>query len=154
MTTSSADPQRLRRFVEQAVPLTGGLAAETQATAADCNAFVAASARYLTDARFGGLEALGSLLARMRLNEAFVAAVAEALVAADGWVGGRLATVDDAAVARLTAGVGSLVDGGYITVAPSVLLGLPPTSGFVDDPVCTATGNFFHHEVDLSFSRR
>jgi RHS repeat-associated protein len=100
------------------------------------------------------MEALGSLVAKMRLNEAFVAAVAEALVAADGWAGGRLATVDDAAVARMIAGVGGLADGGYITVDPSVLLGLPPTSGFVDDPVCTATGNFFHQEVDLSFPAR
>jgi RHS repeat-associated protein len=154
VTTTSADPQRLRQFVEQAVPPTGRLAVETEAAAADCNAFIAASAKYLTGARFGGLEALRSLVGKMRLNEAFVAAVAEALVAADGWAGGRLATVDDAAVARLIAAVGGLADGGYITVSPSVLLGLPPTSGFVDDPVCTATGNFFHHDVDLSFPAR
>jgi hypothetical protein len=154
VTTTSADPQRLRQFVEQAVPLTGRLAAEAEAAAADCNAFVAASARYLTDARFGGMEALGSLVAKMRVNEAFVTAVAEALVAADGWAGGRPATVDDAAVARLIAGVRGLADGGYLTVGPSALLGLPPTSGFVDDPVCTATGNFFHWEADLSFPAR
>jgi len=40
VTTTSADPQQLRQFVEQAVPLTGRLAAETEAAAADCNAVI------------------------------------------------------------------------------------------------------------------
>src|SRR6202022_1137976 len=42
----------------------------------------------------------------------------------------------------------------YIIVGPSSLMGFPPTSGFVDDPVCALTGNFFHAEVDLSFPGR
>jgi hypothetical protein len=112
MTTSSADPQRLRQFVEQAVPLTGRLAAETEAAAADCNRFIQASARYLTEAKLAGMEALGQMVTKMRVNETFVAAIAEALVAADSWAGGGLATVDDASVARLVAAFGGLNEGG------------------------------------------
>src|SRR5437879_3160071 len=41
-----------------------------------------------------------------------------------------------------------------LTVGASSLLGFPPTSGFVDDPVCALTGNFFHAEVDLAFPAR
>ncbi len=31
------------------------------------------------------------------------------------------------------------------------ILGLAPTSGFADDPVCTANGNFIQSEIDLTF---
>ena len=31
------------------------------------------------------------------------------------------------------------------------MYGLPPTSGFVDDPICAANGNMVHQDVDLAF---
>ena len=34
---------------------------------------------------------------------------------------------------------------------PTTMYGLPPTSGFVDDPICAANGNMVHQDVDLVF---
>ena len=31
------------------------------------------------------------------------------------------------------------------------MYGLPPTSGFVDDPICAANGNFVHDDLDLAY---
>ena len=66
---------------------------------------------------------------------------------------GVVSVSDATLAARLKAdGVGAAPS--YITVGPSSLMGFPPTSGFVEDPVCALTGNFFHAEVDLSFPGR
>ena len=40
---------------------------------------------------------------------------------------------------------------GVIEVDAAQLVGLPPTSGFADDPVCVANGNFIHGDHDLGF---
>lgn len=39
---------------------------------------------------------------------------------------------------------------GLIKISDSEFEGLPPNSGFADDPVCMATGNFVHTELDLA----
>lgn len=39
---------------------------------------------------------------------------------------------------------------GLIKITDSEFEGLPPNSGFADDPVCMATGNFVHTELDLA----
>ena len=36
-----------------------------------------------------------------------------------------------------------------ITAEAGVLLGMPPTSGYSDDPVCMANGNFVHQETEI-----
>ncbi len=38
-----------------------------------------------------------------------------------------------------------------ISADPGELLGMPPTSGYADDPVCTANGNFVQQETDIEF---
>ncbi|HLH28980.1 MAG TPA: RHS repeat domain-containing protein, partial [Acidimicrobiales bacterium] len=86
-------------------------------------------------------------------DESFVAGVARALAGADGW-DGSVATVSDAAVAAELASLGGVASTGVLEVPASALLGDAPTSGFADDPVCTATGNFAHSEVDLTFPGR
>src|SRR3984893_1002043 len=86
-------------------------------------------------------------------NEALVHSITEALVAADRSGLGVVSVSDATLGARLKAdGLGAAPS--YITVGPSSLMGFPPTSGFVEDPVCALTGNFFHAEVDLSFPGR
>src|SRR3984893_3927157 len=86
-------------------------------------------------------------------NEALVHSITEALVAADRSGLGVVSVSDATLAAHLKAdGLGAAPS--YITVGPSSLMGFPPTSGFVEDPVCALTGNFFHAEVDLSFPGR
>jgi RHS repeat-associated protein len=41
-----------------------------------------------------------------------------------------------------------------LTVPPVLTGAIPETSGFVDDPVCTATGHFLEDEVDLAVPER
>ena len=38
-----------------------------------------------------------------------------------------------------------------LTIDPAQVQGMPPTSGFCDDPVNTATGGFVEAETDLVF---
>src|SRR5260370_6901037 len=93
------------------------------------------------------------LLSDMGANEAFIHSITEALAAADRSGLGPVTVSDATLAAKLKAdGVGAAPT--YLTVGASSLLGFPPTSGFVDDPVCALTGNFFHAEVDLAFPAR
>lgn len=43
------------------------------------------------------------------------------------------------------------VERSEIDAEPGELIGLPPTSGYADDPICTANGNFVHQETDIGF---
>lgn len=76
--------------------------------------------------------------------------VATQFEAAGGGVGP--ATLSDAAIAAALSAAG--IDAGRddFTIGPFSAMGTPPTNGFADDPVNTATGNFLEPETDLSFA--
>ncbi|HEY4937486.1 MAG TPA: DUF6531 domain-containing protein, partial [Actinomycetota bacterium] len=151
MSTTSGDPRNINHFLEGSGPLRGQLNEAAQAAVAAFNAFVATGSA--TGGSLGGLQALIQLLSDMGANEGFVHSITEALAAADRSGLGVVSISDATLAARLKAdGVGAAPS--YITVGPSSLMGFPPTSGFVEDPVCALTGNFFHAEVDLSFPGR
>ena len=148
MSTSSADPENLRGFAQDTMTGRWSVEAARRSTASMSDAVVAASS-------YGGvssstLASLAALLENMGANEAFVRTVRSELLAADT-TGTGAVSIDDATIAA------SLARGGYSTAPPTVtitasqLVGLPQTSGFVDDPVCAANGNFIHTEHDLSF---
>ncbi|MGH2719318.1 MAG: DUF6531 domain-containing protein, partial [Actinomycetota bacterium] len=152
MSVTSADPARLSAYLDEASGPTGQLGSEAEAAFVATQAFLASgSAR---GGSLGGISALGALLEEMAGNDNFVAAVIEALVAADrGGAAGELSVADPAIAGRLASdGVGA--DVGYLTVGPDTLFGQPPSSGFADDPVCALTGNFVHGEADLVFPGR
>lgn len=62
------------------------------------------------------------------------------------------ATLSDAAIAAALSSAG--IDAGRddFTIGPFSAMGTPPTNGFADDPVNTATGNFLEPETDLPFA--
>ena len=151
MTTSSADPERLRHFTEGAAPLTARLRASGEGVTGAYRAFRQSGSAYGGD--LGSLSAFVQVLADLSANEAFVKAVTEALLAADSHRTG-VVTLPDATLAAALKAAGVGAPPPYLTLGPSSLFGMPPTSGFVDDPVCAATGNFFHHEADLPFPGR
>src|SRR5438132_7793407 len=151
VSTTSGDPRNLNQFLEGSGPLRGGLTESAQAAVTAAQAFAASGS--VAAGSLGGLQAMIQLLSDMGANEAFIHSITEALAAADRTGMGPVTVSDATLAAKLKAdGVGAAPS--YIVVSPSSLLGFPPTSGFVDDPVCALTGNFFHAEVDLSFPAR
>ncbi|WP_186377221.1 DUF6531 domain-containing protein [Curtobacterium pusillum] len=62
------------------------------------------------------------------------------------------ATLSDASIAAALAAAGIEVGRDDFTIGPFSAMGTPPTNGFADDPVNTATGNFLEPETDLSFA--
>ena len=38
-----------------------------------------------------------------------------------------------------------------VSFEPITIVGIPQTSGFVDDPICAANGNMVHQDIDLVF---
>ncbi|MDM7890087.1 DUF6531 domain-containing protein [Curtobacterium caseinilyticum] len=61
------------------------------------------------------------------------------------------ATLSDASIAAALASAGVAVGRDDFTIGPFSAMGTPPTNGFADDPVNTATGNFLEPEDDLTF---
>jgi competence ComEA-like helix-hairpin-helix protein len=123
---------------------------------ADTLSAVAALARSVMPACSGAqhpstpsVSALAELLGMWQANHQFVQVVRNELVRADRYDGAGNATVSDAAItaALRTAGLERPPD--PVEVAPVELLGQPPYSGFVDDPICLANGNFLLREGDI-----
>ncbi len=147
MATSSADPENLRAFAFDSWMGRWSVESAQRAAASMSTGVVAASPYGGVDS--AALAALATLLENMGANEEFVRRVRSELLEADR-TGSGVVTVDDTAL------LATLMSGGYrtttqtVTITESRLVGLPQTSGFVDDPVCAANGNFIHSDQDLS----
>ena len=75
--------------------------------------------------------------------------VAENFEAAGG--SGTISTVSDAAISASLEANGISEQRPQLEIPPVRAVGNPPTSGFSNDPVNTATGNFVENEEDLRF---
>lgn len=148
MSTTSANPDDLDQFVTQARPRRidiqtrlGDLVSLENTVLAGCIDFLVPRGPTIT---------VEANMPAWEQNETFVETVRDELLGADRNADGT-ATISDAdvAVALTAAGVASPPP--VVEVEPPVLLGIPPTSGFADDPICVANGNFVHVEVDLDF---
>ncbi|HSP05453.1 MAG TPA: DUF6531 domain-containing protein, partial [Acidimicrobiales bacterium] len=148
MTTTSADPERLGAFVRGARGARDGLESRQRAlTSLYASVHAACGYRRIDCASVG---ALATLLDGMEANERFVATVRTELLAADS-TGSGTVTIDSAVIdnALLAAGVGRAP--AAVEFDPAVMVGLPPTSGYVDDPICAANGNMVHQDTDVEF---
>lgn len=65
---------------------------------------------------------------------------------------GDVATLPDAAIGAALAASGVQVTRSDIVIYPPIAYGSPPTTGYCDDPVNAATGNFVENEEDLAFT--
>ncbi|HKY16438.1 MAG TPA: DUF6531 domain-containing protein [Microthrixaceae bacterium] len=148
MTTTSADPVDLASFVEASSRLRSPLEETLTSLVTLQSSVLANSPDYGVSSNT--LPAVDETLGTMGQNERFVGKVHDALVAADVQ-GAGVVTVADTDVAAALAAAGITPPPGPVTVEPSALFGLPPTSGFVDDPICAANGNFVHVDHDLAF---
>ena len=105
---------------------------------------------------WASIEASGVLRAYreyLRANEndaQWAVTVADAFAAAGGE--GNVSTVSDAAVNEALAAAGVSANRSGLAIDPPTAAGAMPTSGYANDPVNTATGNFIEPESDLGFA--
>lgn len=149
MTVSAADPDDLAAFVVRTRTARLVAVDEQRSLTGLQRSVATGSTGY--GAHVPALDSLRALLDGLDGTERFVHAVRRELQAADGSaVGGRIVLPDSRLGAALDrAGVGSPPD--QVRFVAATLHGLPPTSGFVDDPVCAANGNMVHQDLDLRF---
>lgn len=147
--TSSARPALLRSFAANSRGLDDGLSS-APGTLEDHIASFGSSCYW------GSLDASGVLAAYreyLRANEndaKWAVTVADAFAAAGGE--GNISTLSDAALNEALAAAGVSANRSGLVIDPPTAAGAMPTSGYANDPVNTATGNFIEPESDLGFA--
>ncbi|MDI2033286.1 DUF6531 domain-containing protein [Paenarthrobacter nitroguajacolicus] len=146
---SSARPESLRGFAagsrgldEALVSVPGSLEGELSSFAGQCSW-----------GRIDASGAVGALRQYLHANEADAAwavVVADAFAAAGGE--GVVSTLSDAAVNEALAAAGVSGHRTGLVIDPPTAAGAMPSSGYANDPVNTATGNFIEPETDLGFA--
>ncbi|GAB2583246.1 DUF6531 domain-containing protein [Microlunatus antarcticus] len=146
--TSSARPSQLQTFA------TGSQGANDTLRPRPA-ALRAAYASFQARCRWGTLSASGVFsgfdqwLAANDDDVTWATAVAAAFTAAGG--DGEVSTLSDSAVAAALQAAGVNATRQDLTIDPVQAQGHPPTTGYANDPVNTATGNFVETETDLVF---
>ena len=163
MGTASAKPEKLQTFVDAAAEIRGELSTRIGQLRASYDTFQASGSSSVGNRDLMAVE-LPGLITSYTNDEAFVRIVRQAFLDADGTVTGDGQVVVDAAAfsaafdaAATAAGYDPLAlvaDRPAVTVDVPVAAGTPATSGFVADPVCTATGHFLEVEEDLTWPDR
>ncbi|MDD9370722.1 MAG: DUF6531 domain-containing protein, partial [Acidimicrobiales bacterium] len=163
MGTASAKPEKLDTFVGAAAQIRAELASKISALRASYDDYQTSGAPYGGNADLMGVE-LPGLVTNYTNDETFVAVVRQAFLAADGMVTGDGRVVVDAAAFAAAydrkareAGIDPVAlaaDRPPVTVDVPIAAGTPATSGFVADPVCTATGHFLEVEEDFTWPDR
>ena len=148
MGTSSARPDDLDSFVSGARELDGELVGDASRLGGTYD-------RFMTACHWGVLNA-SSLVAGYKrypeLNEtdaAWVANIAASFRRAGG--SGDIVSLPDAAIAASLRQAGLSDTRAALTFDSATAYGFPPTTGFTNDPVNTASGNFVEREEDLVF---
>ncbi|KQO84173.1 hypothetical protein ASF17_01090 [Frigoribacterium sp. Leaf263] len=145
---SSARPADLRSFATGSRGLDDSLAAAP-------GTIEGALATFVSQCSWGRIDADGVVSAYRRYlaanaNDASWAdTVAAAFESAGGT--GDVSTLSDAALADALAAAGVSATRSALTIDPPTAAGAVPTSGYANDPVNTATGNFIEPETDLAF---
>ena len=147
--TSSARPENLRSFAGNSRGLDEGLSAAPGSLEGHLSNFKSNCYWGLIDA--SGV--IGAYREYLRANEndaKWAVIVADAFAAAGGE--GNISTVSNAAVNEALAAAGVSASRSTLVVAAPMAAGAMPTSGYANDPVNTATGNFIEPETDLGFA--
>ena len=147
MSTTSGNPDNLKIYIDGTTEPRSATTSKIAAAITQQGSVSAASTSHGVQGTM--LPLAQTLMQNMVSNEEFVRAVRDALLDADRL--DDVATIDDATVMSL------LATGNYATdpveyVMPEVaMIGLPANSGYVDDPICAANGNFVLLHVDIEF---
>ncbi|VXC55649.1 DUF6531 domain-containing protein [Nocardioides sp. AX2bis] len=148
-TTSSARPADLDSFAAQSGDRNVAQRTSLYTVRSDYNAFVG-------KCEWGSLEAtevLNAFSSWLELNDNDVdwaSAVAQAFAAAGSE--GDVVTLSNSALSAALRSAGVSATRQDLTIPAPGIIGEAPTSGYADDPVNTATGNFLETETDLAFA--
>nr|MBP6685617.1 RHS repeat protein [Leucobacter sp.] len=150
-SVSSADPATLRSFQSGSNGLNDLLATPISTFAAAIDNY---SARCNT--KWGTLDSAGlvsalNVWATANREDASWAGTVAALFESAG-SGAGVVTLSDASIAAALAAAGLDVFREDFEIPAFSAMGTPPTNGFADDPVNTATGNFLEPETDVPFT--
>ncbi|MCM3883514.1 DUF6531 domain-containing protein [Frankia sp. R82] len=155
MATSSADPDDLDRFVTDAHAAREGLFLQVLGVRAYYDDVVARLGPQYGLSHPDLWAKVGRHLTDAGALEDFVGAVRDAFVAADRGSGTGQVTVSDSRIAWYLEQAGiTALPAETLTVDAPHTWGRVPDSGFVNDPVCTANGNFVTQECDLPLPGR
>ena len=148
MGTSSARPSDLERFARRSRRADDQLQAHARRLRT-------AYSHFLDGTQWGMLD-ISSMLAGFgeyidwnEIDAMWVARIARAFEAAGG--DGAIKTLPDAAIHASLKAAGLLGGRGSVSFDDPVAYGMPPTTGYTNDPVNTASGNFVEVEQDLAF---
>ncbi|PPI48668.1 type IV secretion protein Rhs [Rathayibacter toxicus] len=147
--TSSARPADLRSFATTTVALNDDLK-DKPTTLRGLLADFAANCRWGYLSADGVVAGLEQWLTANAHDATWATTLANAFAAAGGE--GVVSRVADSALAVALTSAGASLRRQDLTIDPPQAFGAPPTTGYADDPVNTATGNFLEAEVDLGFS--
>lgn len=149
MGTNSARPSDLVQFVTRSREADGELKADRGQLLSLHSSFVGRN-------RWGHFDADSMLQGFSRyidwneIDARWVREIARAFQHAGG--DGALKYLPDAAIKASLQAAGLDFDRRHVTFDDPVAYGFPPTTGYADDPVNTASGNFVVRETDLPFS--
>ncbi|NUU31146.1 DUF6531 domain-containing protein [Arthrobacter sp. C9C5] len=147
--TSSARPANLRSFAANSRGLDEGVSSAPGTLEGQLSSFA-------SNCYWGRIEASGVVRAYreyLRANEndaKWAVTIADAFAAAGGE--GSVSTLSDAAVNEALVAAGVSANRSGLVIDPPLAAGAMPTSGYANDPVNTATGNFIEPETDLGFT--
>jgi RHS repeat-associated protein len=163
MATASAKPGKLQAFVDAAAEIRGELSTRITELRASYDSFQESGSSYVGNPELMTV-VLPDFITNYQNDETFVAVVRQAFLDADVALDADgVASVDAATfstafdAAARAAGIDPaalVIDRAAVTVDAPIAAGTPATSGFVADPVCTATGHFLEVEEDLTWPDR
>ncbi|HEY9293155.1 MAG TPA: DUF6531 domain-containing protein, partial [Microlunatus sp.] len=147
--TSSARPSDLRSFATNTGSADDAFSSTASGLQGHCDSFSTSCSWATLDAS-GPISGLKQWLHLNGEDAKWATVVANAFKVAGGE--GNISSLPDSAIqAALQANHVSTYRSD-IQVDPPTAYGAPPTTGYADDPINTATGNFIENEADLSFS--
>lgn len=147
MSVTSANVNDLATFVNGTSTRVGRLSSTLETAANKAETVMAACS--FQHPSTPSLNGLGSLLGTWNQNGQFVSTIREELIKADNLDATGTGTVADTAVDAALKAKGLDTPPEVIEVPAIELLGTPPYSGWKDDPINMANGNFVLRERDL-----
>lgn len=145
--TSSARPGHLRTFADNSEGANDSLSSYTTSLRTALDAFTSGCGWGTLSAE-GVLTAFGSYLTANGNDVTWARTVAAAFEEAGD---GSIVTLSNASITAALQAGGVSAERTPLEIEPPQAFGAPPTTGYSDDPVNTATGNFLEPEADLTF---
>src|SRR3954447_10147291 len=145
---SSARPSDLDQFASRSRNADDALRSHDRRLRSDYGSFLDGTEWGVLDIH-SLLAGFGSFIDYNEIDAKWVAKIAAAFRHAGG--DGSIKTLPDSAIHASLKAAGLLGGRAHVTFEDPVAYGMPPTTGYANDPVNTASGNFVELEDDLPF---